>query len=41
MKRLVFTVLLLTAVVAAGCGEGRSTINKDRDKPEPPPAGKK
>jgi hypothetical protein len=41
MNRLIFVALALAALVVAGCGESRSTVNKDRDKPESPPAGKK
>ena len=41
MTRLLCVALLLAALTVAGCGESRNTVNKDRDRPEPPPAGKK
>ena len=41
MKRLFLLVLTLATLIAAGCGGELRNTNRDKDRPEPPPAGKK
>jgi hypothetical protein len=32
---------MLTALIAVGCGGEAKSTNRDKDVPQPPPAGKK
>jgi hypothetical protein len=41
MNRLLLFMLLLAALLAVGCGGEARNTNRDKDRPEPPPAGKK
>jgi hypothetical protein len=41
MNRLLLLLLTVTSLIAAGCSGEVKGSNRDKDKPEPPPAVKK